>query len=271
MRIVATSDIRYTPERHAILSEWVASIAEQSPDAVVVAGNLGESVDQFSGALLLFEKLHCAKAAVLGNRDIWHRIGDFSSERLWAEILPATLENAGFTYLEKQNLVIGQVGICGTIAWYDYSSRDPVLRYTVDQYQELKGLVNFDAQYIDWARRDQAFAADLQGNFGVRLDELERDRSINHIIVVTHIPVFGDAITHSPTDLQWNFGAAYSFNLTLGRVIVPHAKVRHVVSGHVRSSGDWSVSFGANLFHARLIGHDDHIPHAVTLDIGGPL
>jgi len=267
MRVVITSDLKYQESDRPILLSLARNIADLSPDVTILAGNIGQGVENIENALVLFDNVSGHKAAILGNMDVWNRSSGLSSESLWTQALPELLHDHGFSYLESSNLVVNRVAFCGTTAWYDYSGRDSGLKYTVEQYQELKGLVNFDAQYVDWAWSDQAFAGHLQTAFLSRLEELERNHEVDHIIIVTHFPVFSDAMIHDKTDLQWNFGSAYAFNLALGRAIAPRKKVRHVVSGHIRDAGEWSIAFGMNAFKFHVIGRDDHAPRIVTFDL----
>ncbi len=267
LRIVVTSDLRFVEERRQSLENLVSRVRDLSPDVLVVAGNFGEPIENFDQALGLFESLPCQKAAVLGNQDVWHRSGDHTSEQLWSETLPTLLQQRGYVYLELANMIVGRIGICGTIGWYDYSGRDPRLKYTVEQYAELKGLVNFDAQYVNWRWSDQEFSSRLQSEFMLRVETLERDRNVDHILIVTHFPVFADAMLHKPDDPQWNFGTAYAFNLTLGRAIALRMKARTIVSGHIRRGGEWPLTFGPNAFKYRVIERDADAPGLVVVDI----
>lgn len=268
MRILTTSDLRYSGENKSLVEHLAAQIRDEAPDVLLIAGNLGESLAQFEAVLCMFEGLPCPKAVIAGDRDVWNRDGQYTSQQLWADILPAAIRRHGYAYLEEENLIVGHVGICGTIGWYDYSGRDTRLGYTVEQYRELKGLVNRDAQYIDWPWSDQEFAGKVQNAFASRLEALERDRAIAHVVVVTHIPIFQDAIVHIPNDAQWNFGTAYAFNLTLGRMVAPRMKVRHVVSGHSRIRGDWEISFGHNVLRVHSIGRrGKQNPAYVVVDV----
>ncbi|MBN1312495.1 MAG: metallophosphoesterase [Anaerolineae bacterium] len=267
MRILAISDLYYSLENRPYLENLASQIKRKVPDVLIIAGGLGEPLASFEAALSLFDDISCHKAMVLGNRDVWARDGEHTSQQLWSEILPGVVRRHGFLYLEDENMVVGRVGICGTIGWYDYSGRDTRLGYTVEQYQELKGLVNHDAQYIDWSWSDQEFAATIQGDFAARLEALDRDRNIERIVVVTHFPVFKDAVLHLPDDAQWNFGAAYAFNLTLGRIVAPKMKVRGVISGHLDVGGQWDFTFGHNVVKTHIIERTEQGPALVVLDI----
>jgi len=250
-----------------IVENVVSQIATLSPDVLVLAGNVGYPIVNFDLGLSMFDRFAFDKAALLGNRDLWSKNTGTSSNLLWNSLLPDTLKRHGYSYLEESNLKVGKVGLCGTTGWYDYSGRDNRLKYTVEQYAKLKGLVNLDAQNVEWDWDDQDFAARLQVSFAERIELLERDHLINHVVVVTHFPVFGDAMAHSADDPQWNFGSAYAFNLALGRTIVPRRKLRHVVSGHISIAGKWTITFGTNAFKFHVIGRDGETPYVAVIDI----
>lgn len=267
MRIVLTSDLYHTASNLPALADLIDRIRRESPDVLLIAGNLGEPVEPFTWMLERFAALDCARGLVTGNRDVWSRGQDMSSQEWWEQDLPSLLERRNFVWLERENLVLGRVGICGTTGWYDYSGRDPKLGYTVEQYQELKGLVSDDARYVNWPWSDRDFASQLHEGFSERLQALELDREIDHILVLTHFPVFKDALSGMDGDIRWRFGAAYAFNLTLGRVIAPRNKVRHVVSGHSRLAGQWEITFGSNSFITHVVGHGEDTARSITIDI----
>jgi hypothetical protein len=128
-------------------------------------------------------------------------------------------------------------------------------------------LVNQDAHYIHWPWSDQEFAARMQIEFASRIETLDRDNAVDRIVVVTHTPIFKDAIVHVPDDPQWNFGAAYAFNLTIGRIVAPKMKVRHVISGHSDIGGQWEISFGHNIVKTHIVEHAELGPVYIALEM----
>ena len=266
MRLVITSDLEFGEDRQSKLTAFSDDISAAQPEILILAGNLGGSPDEIDATLNTLSNIECQKAAIFGNRDVWNRNGQ-NSESLWNNVLPDLLERHGYVYLERENLVIDRIGISGSIVWYDYSGRDPQLKYTVEQYAELKGLVNKDAQYIDWPWTDQDFASQRQVDFLNRLELLDRDRQSDHVVVITHFPVFGEALVREPADQRWNFGMAYAFNLTVGRGIAPRSKVRHVVSGHIRNGGKWQVNFGPNVIQTHVVGHGGTAPGITVINL----
>jgi len=267
MRIVVTSDIHYSRQWKPVFTELARRIRAESPDILLIAGDLGEPLENFETALALFGDFLCPKGIVAGNHDVWHRDGPHTSQQLWQEMLPGAARRHGYIWLEEENIVVGKTAICGTMGWYDYSGRDPVLGFSPEEYENLKGLVNLDAQYIDWAYTDREFANDLRLQFTGRLEDLESNPDIHQIIVVTHVPVFEECILRKPEDHHWNFGNAYFANLTLGRTIAPKRKVSLVVSGHSHVGGTWEINFGGNALQAHIVDSDYGKPAYLSLDL----
>jgi 3',5'-cyclic AMP phosphodiesterase CpdA len=267
MRIVATADIHYAEQWEPAFSQLSQSISDENPDVLLIAGDLGEPLASFEAALALFDHLSCPKGVVAGNHDVWHRDGPYTSQQLWEEVLPDAVRRSGSIWLEEENIVVDDVGICGTVGWYDYSGRDPSLGFSPEEYESLKGLVNLDARYIDWPHTDREFANGLRQHFIRRLEELDTDPRVQQIVVITHVPVFEECVLRKPDDVQWNFGNAYFANLALGRAIVTRRKVSLVVSGHRHVGGEWEINFGGNALQVYIVDSDYGRPAYLTLDL----
>jgi predicted phosphohydrolase len=267
MRIVVTADIHYDEGWEPAFTELARNIAAEEPDVLLIAGDLGEPLENFEAALALFDDLPCPKGVVAGNHDVWHRDGPYTSQQLWDEMLPAAVRRHGSVWLEEDDIVLGGIAICGTVGWYDYSGRDPSLGFTPEEYEDLKGLVNVDARHIDWAYTDREFANHLRLRFIRRLERLDGDPGVQQIVVITHVPVFEECVLRKPEDIRWNFGNAYFANLALGRALVPKRKVSVVVSGHRHIGGYWEINFGGNILEAHVVDSDYGKPAYLALDL----
>lgn len=264
MRIVITADLHYRPaERHRYL-DFAQRISAQQPDCLIVAGDVGHPLRLFERGLELFESVRCPKLLVTGNHDLYR--SEHSSRALWESILPQAVQRAGFVWLEGQSVQIGEVGICGTMGWYDYSTSAAHLAVPTGAYPLLKELVNHDADYIDWPWSDRAMARYLQRSFGRRLAALETDPTIARILVVTHMPIFDEMIPSYPQSEKWSLLRAYMGNLTLGEVVRACPKVTHVVSGHLHRGSAWRLARAAgSTIDCRVIGASGGVPDFVTL------
>ncbi len=173
----------------------------------------------------------------------------------------------GFVWLEDETVRMGAVGICGTLAWYDYSARASYLPWAADDYRGLKKLVNHDADYVDWPWSDRAMARYLAKRFTARLAGLEADAAVQQIVVVTHMPIFDSALPDYPQSEIYSLQRAYLGNFTLGELVRQSSKVTHVVSGHLHRHGAWAVAGAFGQIDFRVIGSQKGQPAAALLTI----
>lgn len=265
MRVLITADLHYRPaERDAYLAFAERALA-LAPDCFIIAGDIGHPLRLFRRALQLFRDLPCPRLIVAGNHDLYR--GEHDSRTLWQTCLPQVAHEEGYRWLDQQNHVLGALGICGTMGWYDYSTRAPHLPYHEDEYRELKRAVSYDADYIDWPWSDRAMARYLARSFAARLGALEADPAVRHILVVTHMPIFADLIPHHPEWRTWSLLRAYLGNLPLGRLVRGHRKVTHVVSGHLHRPGRWSIPGDHGDITCHIVGTGAGHPHALLLEL----
>ncbi len=111
------------------MAAFVGEIAALKPDAVILAGDVGEGLGGFERMLVLLQALDCPRLILPGNHDLWAE-PQASSEARWTEILPRLTREHGAIWLEADNWCRDGLGVCGTIGWYDYTARDPSLDMT---------------------------------------------------------------------------------------------------------------------------------------------
>jgi 3',5'-cyclic AMP phosphodiesterase CpdA len=237
VRIAITSDLHYDPKgrltKPLLIQGLAGQIAAEEPDAVILAGDLAHGRRGFEECLSCFTTIRVPLAVIAGNHDIWADEEEgYSSDELWGHILERTTRQHGALWLEKEKLVLGETGIVGSLAWYDYSAVDPSIGTNEDFLEAMKSSLNNDANWIDWDRNDRDFAKELNQAMLVRLQELAADPQIFNILVVTHVPIVEQQIVRKPQDRRWGLSNAYFGNLTLGREVMKQPKVRAIVSGH---------------------------------------
>jgi predicted phosphohydrolase len=274
MRILVTADLHYAPSRRADYLAFARRVEEMTPDCFVLAGDVGHPLRLFRRGLQLFERLACPRLLIAGNHDVYrsaNQTGEDAgcdSRSLWESLLPAVARDAGFTWLEDTTVRLGAVAVCGTLGWYDYSAASPHLPFAVEDYRQIKKLVNHDADYIDWPWSDRAMARFLARRFAGRLAALEADPAVENIVVVTHMPIFPPALPPYPQSEIYSLQRAYLGNFTLGELVQGHAKVSHVVSGHLHRAGQWRIERGsAPEIQFHLVGSDKGRPGAVVLTV----
>ncbi len=283
MRILITADLHYRPsqrEDYLAFARWVEA---QQPDCFIIAGDVGHPLRLFSRALQLFAGLTCPKLVLAGNHDLYH--GEVDSRTLWEQALPEATRAEGFVWLEDEVVLLpvagsknsdfcGEVGvlgrhvaIVGTLAWYDYSSRAPHLNLDDAALRAMKQLVNHDADYIDWPWSDVAMARYLARGFAGRLRRAADNPAVGQVLVVTHMPIFEQAVPDYPESEFWSLMRAYAGNLTLGELVRRMPKVTHVVSGHLHRAGCWTVPGDYGPIHVQVVGSQKAAPQAVVLDL----
>lgn len=229
--IVVTSDLHLGITKEAHIKQLAERIEMEQPDLTVLAGDIGEGLQNFRACLSLFSRLPGVVAVLAGNHDVWAR--DHHSQDLWERHLPEAVRDAGMLWLEDAIWRQDGVAVIGSIAWYDYSAVDPTIPpHPPEFFAAQKRHYNMDARYVDWPWTDGEFATRVGDALHSRLTQLETDSNISSIIAVTHVPLFDAQMARKPADPRWGFSNAYFGNLTLGERIRQSKKLRAVVSGH---------------------------------------
>jgi 3',5'-cyclic AMP phosphodiesterase CpdA len=266
VKLAVTSDLHLPITSADRIRDLAREMASFRPDAAVLAGDLGESLDDVTRCLKLFtDTLSCPVWVLPGNHDVWAR-PPHDSHRLWRELLPATVAKTGCRWLEGSCFVLGETAVAGTIAWYDYSAAGPEVKATALQFAQQKMQHNADALRIDWEWSDPEFADRVAAPFLATLDHLEADPAVVRVVVVTHVPLVEGQMHRIPGDELWNFTNAYFGNLTLGQKVLRYRKVSHLVSGHTHQGRECTVPReGSPAVEARTLASDYEEPAWVGL------
>lgn len=231
MKLAVTADLHLPITPATLIWRLAREVDEFAPDALVLAGDVAESLRELEQCLAIFRGIvTCPVLVLAGNHDLWCR--DASSRRKWEELLPETVRRSGCVWLEREPFVKDGVAVAGTIAWYDYSAADVSIKATARQFADNKRFYNVDAQFIDWPWSDVEFAQTVGAAFLETLDCLEADAAMRQIVVVTHVPLLDCQMCRDSGNPDWAFSNAYFGNLTLGGKVLERRKVTHVISGH---------------------------------------
>jgi 3',5'-cyclic AMP phosphodiesterase CpdA len=232
VKLAITSDLHLPITKDERITTLAREIQSFAPDALVLAGDLGESLTHLKRCLRLMREHVPAPIWVLaGNHDVWAR-PPHDSHALWREAVPAAVAEAACHWLEGTSFVLHGTAVVGTIAWYDYSAADPSVQAPMEQFAQQKFHYNADALRIDWEWSDPEFAECVSAPFLAQLDRLQNDPAVERIVVVTHVPLAEQQMHRNPEDQRWAFSNAYFGNLTLGHKVLARPKVSHVISGH---------------------------------------
>jgi 3',5'-cyclic AMP phosphodiesterase CpdA len=232
VKLAITADLHLPITNAESISALGRKIQTFGPQALVVAGDMGESLADVERALLLLrEQVPCPIWVLAGNHDVWAR-PPYDSRQLWLEQVPAAVRAAGCQWLEGTSFVLDGVAVAGTIAWYDYSAADPNVQASALEFAQQKFHYNADALRIDWEWSDPEFADLVSTPFLAQLDYLANDPSVQRVVVVTHVPIVEEQMHRDLSDRRWAYSNAYFGNLTLGRKVLAQRKVSHIISGH---------------------------------------
>ena len=232
MKLLITSDLHHEITGAETIRRLVAGMERENPDAVILAGDIGNPSRLFEQCLGLFVRLNCPIGVLPGNHDLWRSPGE-TSILLHEEILPAITRDCGFHWLPDAPMNLGEgIAVAGSIAWYDYSARDIEAGISEEQVAREKAIFSNDAREIDWEYTDQEFAARCRSSLVTQCQTLEGDPSVRAIIVVTHVPVMKTQMEWRRDDARWNLRNAFFGHLTLGNELKPITKIHSIVSGH---------------------------------------
>jgi predicted phosphohydrolase len=233
LRILATSDLHYSTHYEAPVRAFAREVVAEAPDVLILAGDIGEGLGRFRACLELFAGLPSTttKLVVAGNHDLWvHPDEGHSSLTLLEERLPEAAGAAGFHWLEMESPIVGSTGFAGSLAWYDYSGKDPSVNATYEQILAFKRRVFVDAWRIDWPMTDPEMSARLADHLERRIAVLEADPRVERIVLVTHVPPWTGGLPRKP---EYAVTAAFFVNLTLGARLLGHTRITHAVAGHI--------------------------------------
>ncbi len=259
MRVYLTSDLHFgLSERGDKATRVLAEEIERSAtsdDVFILAGDLANDDATFFKCLSLFSHFPGRKLAIAGNHDVWVEEG--GDDDSWARYqrLPNLMREAGFRSLEEEPVIIGGIGVVGSMGWYDYSFRDDIgianAAYRSKIYPGERGPLWSDAHRVRWGFTDEQMV-------GFQLRRLERHltdlKNVGEILaVIHHLPT--KKLLFHPRFLipkHWRFANAFLGSECFGQLLLETPNVRHVISGHIHASR--SARIGNIIF--RTIGSD---------------
>jgi hypothetical protein len=231
LKLAFAADLHLPITSHNAIASLAREIAQFAPDALFLAGDIAESLLDMTECLRLIRKNVPAPVFVLpGNHDLYGR--DVPSRMKWEYRVAETVADAGCEWFEARSWSHQGIAVAGTIAWYDYSAKDPAISATPDDFAREKKYYNPDGYEIDWWWSDVEFAKMVAKPFLETLDRLEADPGIRQIVVATHVPLVECQMCRDPGNGDWAFSNAYFGNLTLGAEVLARRKVTHIISGH---------------------------------------
>ncbi len=244
MKVVVTADLHYGigGKEDLNLCRFLEELGKNGPpDLLVICGDAAESIDYDAENFgmhhevlfrLIREHVTDRIAFCAGNHDIWTK-GALDSRDILEAGLPALAGRCGVTYLEAENLYLGDLAVVGTMGHYDYSLATPGLAIngrTVGMQDYISKIppgydipLWNDASYIRWGLDDaEAFDMLFCGFEKRYLEALER---ADRIVIATHtVPIIEmNGFQHNNRVVS-NFLNAFSGSSRLGEMILKHAR-----------------------------------------------
>lgn len=245
MNIAITADLHWGsrhPDGAAATRQLVVDLLADPPHLLILAGDIG-AADDFASCLELFADLHCRKALVPGNHDIWVRPDDPRGDSLhvYEHVLPQIATAYGFHYLDHGPLLLPEVGLAvvGSINWYDYSWGVTRLREIapdwasrLDSKRFSRGRHN-DANFIRWTHDDASFTRQCAERLAEHLRYAVRQA--DGIVMVAHHPPDRrlNYPKPEPMDLDAALWECFSGNATVEQILGEYRdRVPFVFCGH---------------------------------------
>jgi predicted phosphodiesterase len=250
MKILFTADLHLNiPARsrrtgRTTFDAFAESIAQETPDAVVIAGDIGIP-DKASEHLVAIRKVvgDLPLICCLGNHDLWvspSRHDEFGSladvvKRFWRE--PA--RDVGAVLLDNENADLGDVVIIGGYGHFDLGHAIPNLRVAGMIVTEriylsggMGGLFWRDFEYIpNCGSRLQADARDQAAAIAGRLDQAVGTGK--RVLVATHTCPWRELNGHPISGGVEDILSAYSGNSLVGAELARRsAAIEFLICGH---------------------------------------
>ncbi len=201
-------------------------------DSLILGGDNAELTFGLQNHHILFDRLKrrftCPTGFVVGNHELWGKLFNISSWRLFNETFPTLGKEYGFVYLEKSNLDVQNFSFVGTYGHFDYSFLRQGVGVTIEDLlkgtiiAEGKRLTWNDVKYMDWeGMRDEEVCTKIVKSFGERIES-----SSGKIISVSHtIPSL--ALNGWPDSLEQFFLESYSGSNLIGNILETYGGEYH--------------------------------------------
>jgi putative phosphoesterase len=256
LRFALVSDLHIDINEKRRFSTFTSTLIDYlstlSIDGLIVTGDIAGKNSYLDKFFRLSSKLEIEyQIFVPGNHDVWvnHKAEDLSWFQL-EQYLPQLCQKYGWHYLPGDPLSIGQIGIVGTMGWYDYSLRNMIWDDVVN-FSDYERKVNPHTGYRwmdrSFAKFGKSTDEDLLLHFLQQLEcDIQLSLEINpskmivcthfvpKMIVCTHFVPFREFVQYHGVLANDYFTAFYGSS-KLGELILKYAselKQMAVVFGH---------------------------------------
>jgi len=286
MRLLVTADLHYNHLKSKPLAdELIDRMNGAGGDVLLVIGDTASHDGDALERCLSRFSFAGPKLFVAGNHELWTTGPD--SYALLAESLPRRVRALGWTWLQDEPFVAGDVTIVGSVGWYDYSFAQADLgiprRFysakispgAAERFDELAGLFERtddippharaivarwnDGRFVKLGRSDETFVDELCMTLR---RQLEAARDAKQVIAAIHHLPFRELLP-PPRNAQWDFAKAYLGSEKLGELLLSFPNVTRVLCGH----SHFPISATVGYIRATNIGSGYRWKTFETLDV----
>jgi len=286
MRLLATADLHYNhPRSRASAEALIDRLNGIEADVLLLVGDTAVAEgDDLEQCLSRF-RFDGPRLFVPGNHELWTRGPD--SYTILSEDLPRRVKKLGWRYLPEEPFVQGDVGIVGSVGWYDYSFAPAHLDIPRRFYEakispgaaarfgefehlladssdippaamEIMARWN-DGKFVKLGRSDEAFLEELMEVIEVQLRGVA---TIKHVVAAVHHVPFAELLPPAHK-AQWDFARAYLGSGRMGELLMKFANVKTALCGHSHFAAEATIGG----IRAINIGSGYRVKAHVVLDL----
>ena len=230
MKILLTADLHYQEDNKEDVVRFTQQINSTNADVLIIAGDVSGGIDLTVECLEQFREFNQGKYIIAGNHDLWTESGD--SFKVYSLLFPKLAEQCSFQSLDQKPVILGQIGLVGTIGWYDYSFRQGDLKIPMRYYKDksLPGIATWtDKFFIHWDFTDNEFV-------DYTLQKLKQDiesiyAQVETIVCVLHHLPFAELLPDIEKETS-AFFYAFAGSKKFGEFLLQYEKIKYVYCGH---------------------------------------
>jgi Icc protein len=222
------------------VSGLMASVRAQSPDALLISGDIGEAPDLEGWLQQIGWEAKCPVYFVLGNHDFYHS----SVAEVRAHVSVLSEHNAALCWLGEGGVIAlsDHTALIGHDGWGDARLGDALHSRVM--------LADFDCIHDLRSASKPELIARLQalGDEAARVIREALTQALSshrHVIVLTHVPPFAEACWHDGhhSDEEWlPYFSCHAVGEVLRELMGAHPEhTAHVLCGHTHSGGDAQI------------------------------
>lgn len=230
MEILLTADLHYQEDNKGDVAHFIKEINSTNAEVLIIAGDVSGGVELSTECLQQFRDFPKGKYLVAGNHDLWTEDGD--SFEIYSSTFPKLAAQCGFHSLDKEPAILGNVGLVGTVGWYDYSLREESLKVPMQYYKDkvIPGIVTWtDKYFIHWEFTDSEFVDYTLRGLKQHIETIYTQ--VDTIVCALHHLPFAELLPDVERETS-AFLNAFAGSKKFGELLLQYEKVQYVYCGH---------------------------------------